>query len=44
MGGGTDKTSKTIGQGVAKLRGYIYTEYTYILTYLYTKYTDVPTY
>ena len=39
-----NKTSKIIGQGVAKSHNYIYTEYTYILIYLYTKHTDVPMY
>ena len=43
-GYGTDKTSKTIGQGVAESHNYARTKYTYILTYLYTKRTDVPTY
>ena len=44
MGCRTDKTSGTIGWGVAKLYNYIYTEYTYILIYLYTKCTDVLMY
>ena len=43
-GCGTDKTSGTIGQGVAKSRNYIYTEYTHVLTYLCTKYTDILMY
>ena len=40
----TDKTSGTIGQGVAELYNYIYTEHTYILIYLRTKHTDVLMY
>ena len=40
----TNKTSGTIGQGVAELRNYIYTECIYILIYLHTKHTDVPMY
>ena len=44
MGYGTDKTSKTIGRGVAKSRSYICTKRTYVLMYLHTKRTDVPTY
>ena len=41
MGCRTDKTSETIGQGVAESRNYIYTEYTYVFIYLYTKRTDI---
>ena len=38
------KTSKTIKRGAAKLRNYIRTKRTYILTYLYTRYTNVLNY
>ena len=41
---GTNKTSKTIGQGVAELYNYIHTERTYVLIYLYTKHTNILTY
>ena len=40
----TNKTSKTIGRGVAELRNYIYTEHTYVLIYLHTKCTNVLIY
>ena len=43
-GCGTDKTSGTIGRGVAKSCNYARTEYTYVLTYSRTKRTDVLTY
>ena len=44
IGYGTDKTSRTIGRGVAKSHNYIYTEYTYIFIYLRIKYTDILIY
>ena len=37
-------TSKTIGRGVAKLRSYIHTKRTYVLTYSRTHVLNVPMY
>ena len=42
--GRTNKTSETIGQGVAELYSYIYTKHTHILMHLYTKCTDILIY
>ena len=44
MGYGTDKTSKTIRQGVAELRSYIRTKRTHVLMYSRTYIPNVPTY
>ena len=42
--GGTDETSGTIGQGVAKSHSNIYTKRTHVLIYSRTKYTNILTY
>ena len=42
--GGLYKTSRTMGQGAAKLHSYTYTKRTDILIYLCTEYTNILIY